>query len=202
MCSKESVSIKTERDVEMQLGIKTEPQPCTSGVTDSLSNNWLKEKEGLVQQIVDSKTEHQRAVLVLKQLESKFSSQSLEKEKLNEEISVKETMLLKQKEEDGKTIATLSRENKALLAQLKQLQAGISHQKSFENNKKKSTNKHDAVDDNVYEIEAIIDHKGAKTNRQYLVRWTGFSADDDTWESESNFYPEILKTYKKNKNIN
>lgn len=216
MCSKETVSIKTENDVEMQLGIKTEPQqPSTSSVTDSLTNNWQKEKEGLVQQIVNLKSEHQRVVLSLKQLQSEFSSLSLEKAKLNEEVSAKESLLLGQKEElqalltqlqikfdemkeqDAKAIASLTRENKTLMAQVKQLQSGISHHQKFENSQRMSTNDLDAIDDNVYDVEAIIDHKGGKNSRKYLVRWKGFGASDDTWESESSFCIEILKQYKK-----
>lgn len=219
-CSKEP-KIKTERDVEIRLGITTEPQqPSTSGVSNLPSNNWQKEKEGLLHQIADLKTELQRVALDLSQQKSKLSSLSLEKDNLKEQISNKETVLLKEKEEvhtlllesqakfdklkeeDAKNIAVLMRENKMLKAQQKQIQSGISYRQSFENSQKKSTSNLDATAGNdEYDVEAIIDHKGGKSNRQYLVRWKGFGPADDTWEYESNFVIEALKEYKKNNNL-
>lgn len=202
-CSKETISVKTERDVELQLGIKIEPQqPSTSSVIGS------KEKEGLIHQIDDLKGELQNVALSYRQLKSEHSSISNEKEKLKEELSAKESHIKqlqseynKKKEQDANSIENLTRENKTLKAQLKQLQSGISNHQSSEINKIKSTNDANSIDDKVYEIEAIIDHKGGKNSRQYLVRWKGYSSDDDTWEKESHFYPEILNKYKKMKNL-
>jgi len=33
-----------------------------------------------------------------------------------------------------------------------------------------------------YEVDAIIDERETDGEKHYLVRWTGYSADDDTWE--------------------
>lgn len=201
----------------MQLGIKTEPQqPSTSKLSDTSPNEWQKEKEGLVYQIVSLKAELQRVGSLLNQLQLEFSSLSLEKEKLKEEISAKE-VLLKQKEElqtlltqlqiefdklkeqDANTIANLTRENKMLVAQVKQLQSGVSHRESYGKIEEKSTNDADGIDDNVYEVEKIIRHQ---YSREYLVRWKPFGPDDDTWEKESNLNcPTILNKYKKIKKI-
>lgn len=207
VCSVVPIKIKTERDVELHLGIKTElHQPSTS--TDSSSNNWKKEKDGLIYQIENLKAELQRVV----------ASMSLEKEKLNEEISAKD-MILKQKEElqllltqlqikfdnmeeqHANSIGNLTRENRTLTAQIKQLQCGISQQQSLEYDKEKSKNDAHAIDDdNVYDVEEIIDHKGGKNSRQYRVRWKGYGIDDDTWETESKLECVLCK-YKKMKNI-
>lgn len=207
VCSVVPIKIKTERDVELHLGIKTEPhQPSTS--TDSSSNNWQKEKDGLIFQIENLKGELQRVV----------ASMSLEKEKLNEEISAKD-MILKQKEElqlsltrlqlkfddmkeqAANSMGNLTRENKMLAARMKQLECGISQQQSLEHDKKESKNEtHVTDDDNVYDVEEIIDHKGGKNSRQYRVRWKGYGIDDDTWETESSLDCLLCK-YKKTKNI-
>jgi hypothetical protein len=47
----------------------------------------------------------------------------------------------------------------------------------------------------VYDVEAVIDHKGAPGNWLYLVRWKGYDAIDDTWEPEKHFHDNrsILK---------
>lgn len=203
------------------MNIKAEPQqPSACEVTESSHDNWQKEKEGLIYQIDNLKSEHQRVVSALKQLKSEFSSMSLEKAKLEEEITAKNNFFFKEKEElqmlltqqqtkfdemkeiDTKTIENMMKENKMLVAKIKQLQSGIAHQQSFENNDKKSTSNVRSIDDDLYEVDAIIDHKGVKNHRQYLVRWKNFGPNDDSWERESNLNcPAILKKYKKTKNL-
>jgi hypothetical protein len=50
--------------------------------------------------------------------------------------------------------------------------------------------------DDVLEVDHIIDHRGTVGNYSYLVRWKGFSKDDDTWEPESNFHTdEVIQDY-------
>ena len=38
----------------------------------------------------------------------------------------------------------------------------------------------------VYEFEKILDHKGPKNNRSYLVKWKGWPVDENLFEPASN----------------
>jgi hypothetical protein len=50
--------------------------------------------------------------------------------------------------------------------------------------------------DQVFEVESIQDHRGSPGNREYLVRWTGFTSADDSWEPESNIHTdECIRSY-------
>merc|ERR1711892_42214 len=54
--------------------------------------------------------------------------------------------------------------------------------------------------DEVYEVQDIIDDKIENGDKYYLIRWKGFAADDDTWESISNLEcPGNIANYEKNK---
>ena len=61
---------------------------------------------------------------------------------------------------------------------------------------KKNTTK-----DDVYEVERILQHRGAPGSYQYLVRWkTPYTEADDSWEPSSSFRdPGIMKRYWKSK---
>lgn len=52
-----------------------------------------------------------------------------------------------------------------------------------------------------YEVEALIAHRKRKPNREFLVHWKGYSADESSWEKEQNLCcPTILNKYlKKNR---
>ena len=49
-----------------------------------------------------------------------------------------------------------------------------------------------------YEVEAILSHKGPITHRLYLTAWKGYPSSENTWEPESNLRhsPTLLKRYK------
>lgn len=55
----------------------------------------------------------------------------------------------------------------------------------------------DPEEDNVYEVEAILGHRGRGRNKEYLIRWTGYTSDDDSWEKAINVSADIKKDYEK-----
>jgi hypothetical protein len=52
-----------------------------------------------------------------------------------------------------------------------------------------------------YEVDSIRDHRKRGKGQQYLVKWKGYP--DETWEPEANLKnaSEVLKDYKKRKNL-
>ena len=49
-----------------------------------------------------------------------------------------------------------------------------------------------------YEVEAILSHKGPKARQLYLTAWKGYSSAENTWEPESNLQhsASLLSKYK------
>jgi hypothetical protein len=47
-----------------------------------------------------------------------------------------------------------------------------------------------------YAVEKVLDHRGPEGEREYLVKWLGYSSDENTWETESHFDDlEIIRRY-------
>ena len=58
-------------------------------------------------------------------------------------------------------------------------------------------------DEEEYEIEAIVAHRGKGKRRQYLVKWMGYSSAENEWkpERELTHAPDILNGYKSANNL-
>jgi hypothetical protein len=53
----------------------------------------------------------------------------------------------------------------------------------------------DSMDDEDYEVEKILGHRGGKEDL-YLVRWAGYGPDDDQWISADAFIsPKLIEEY-------
>lgn len=173
----------------------------------------------LVKKIVDLKTENQQNVLNLKKGAIDFDAVKIEKLKIEEHLTAKVLALsnelsklqseltavkegyFKESSEDKKTISELTHTNKMLEARIRQLQTGISQicHHSFNKNKSQS----EVQPDNIYEVERLIDHKKKRDGLHFLVRWKNYSANDDTWERESNIMcGQILNEYKRKMKLN
>lgn len=114
----------------------------------------------------------------MKSLQSKLS-----------EGSAKHTEICAQKDVQ---ISNLIREKNLLEARNKQLQRGLDQRKPVEEIDEAKNH----IDTDVYEVEKLLGHKMKNGIRFYLVRWKGYTEEDDTWEKESNLdCPAILKSY-------
>jgi hypothetical protein len=47
-------------------------------------------------------------------------------------------------------------------------------------------------DEEHYVVESIVDHRGSANKRQYLVKWKGYSSDENTWEPASVFDSPVM----------
>lgn len=57
-----------------------------------------------------------------------------------------------------------------------------------------------SADEAEYEVDRIVDDRVEDNEKQYLIRWKGFTAEDDTWEPVTNLdCPEIIEGYEENK---
>lgn len=166
-----------------------------------------KEKQRLIDKIVSLKSENQQLALQLRNEQLEKASIKLELQKITKEmntqsadmnilqskLSKESAKYVKMNEENGTKISNLMHVNKVLEARNKQLQKGVNLQSAAAKNQHEG----ECVDDNLYEVDKLMDHKMEKGVCRYLVRWTGYSKKYDTWEKESDLRcPDILNAYK------
>lgn len=48
----------------------------------------------------------------------------------------------------------------------------------------------------IWQVEAVVDEKMVRGVKHYLIRWKGYSEDNDTWEPEDTLScPELVKQF-------
>lgn len=106
-----------------------------------------------------------------KALEQKLAKMTIKIDKLQSDISqVRMKFDMKAADLNEQTISNLSHDNQMLSAHMKQI------------------------------LEQLLNDKYVRNVRCFLVRWSGFGPEHDTWERESNLLcPHILKKYLQNK---
>jgi hypothetical protein len=56
--------------------------------------------------------------------------------------------------------------------------------------------------DDVYEVDEILDRRRTEVDQwEYLVKWKGYSQEENSWESGPNISASTLKAFWKRKNI-
>lgn len=217
--SASNIVVKTERNIEIDLGIKREN--CSERDADAKTNSslvdkqlqsgnlWAQEKQTLISEIVQLKSENQRCTLDLKKIQDKLqiavsNNQELElnSNRINavhlNEVSELQSELVrikdsydKLKTDDAKRISELTRDRNLFQAQAKQLQTVISQQI-----KPCSQESGSESDEEEFEVERLLSDKIVE-KRVYLVRWKNYDKSHDLWVEEANLNcPSILKKYK------
>lgn len=172
---------------------------------------WDREKQQLIQKIIDCKAENQRNTLDLKKMSSTYDAAMSEKLKVEQLHSEKMDTITSQlnalqteltalkiqclkKDSEYKSVI---HENQVLKARINQLQTNQQHTASTSEAVHKTSNN----ESDVYEIERIMDHKKKKNGLYFRIRWENYSEKDDTWEHESNVMCTLCK-YMRKMNMN
>lgn len=57
-----------------------------------------------------------------------------------------------------------------------------------------------ATEEEEYEVEKVVDKRIHKGKVEYLLKWKGYSSDDNTWEPKDSLEcPELLQEYERNR---
>lgn len=148
------------------------------------------DRSNLIKEYVDLKGKHQQLFYKYNKLKDRFGSLEKENVKLKSQIHS----------------INSSEENKTILRENKRLQARVSDLKRISvstpiiilSTPKSKKIKRKSERQEVFEVDQLISHQGRKGNREFLVRWKGFTDEHDTWEKEANLScPNILKIYLK-----
>lgn len=51
-------------------------------------------------------------------------------------------------------------------------------------------------DNNVYEVEKLVNHKGPCCNQRYLIKWKGYSEEENSWELQKHIAKDLRDDYK------
>nr|XP_022900121.1 uncharacterized protein DDB_G0283697-like [Onthophagus taurus]XP_022911290.1 uncharacterized protein DDB_G0283697-like [Onthophagus taurus] len=71
--------------------------------------------------------------------------------------------------------------------------------KGAKSNKKNVEEEVETEEEEQYEVEAVVDSKTINGVKHYLIRWKGYDASSDTWESKDSLNcPELIKEFNEN----
>ena len=79
--------------------------------------------------------------------------------------------------------------------------ARATKEKLYKKRKETATAKDDATGDDYYVIESVEEVKVVGSKKTFKIKWAGFSAEENTWESESSVPAFIKKYYEKEENL-
>lgn len=215
------IKIKSEKDIERQLGIKVERKntidckPEKGPVVLDEAELLKAEKVNLITEIDSLKSENQHVNFQLNEHKNELTKVKMEYEqnilkfnreiaKISSDLKIAESEISKLKKEHleekaigKKAIDKLVAEERILSARVKQIQS-CTHLNVPHNNEH-TLDENDGTE-NIYEAEKLIADEMTGKTRYYLVRWKGYGREDDTWEKEQNLScPAILDEYKKRK---
>lgn len=133
------------------------------------------EKEKLIEELVVTKRKNQTIYFNYQSSQKMIETLQCERNELKEKLNAQ-----------NKQILQITREKNACQTKINQLMASTSVKIVRE----------EVEPHKEYEVEAILNHKGRKGQRQYLIRWKNYSPNHDSWEKESNLNCDaILKEY-------
>ncbi|KAJ8713508.1 hypothetical protein PYW07_013878 [Mythimna separata] len=102
----------------------------------------------------------------------------------------------RQADPDEKKAESESTENVDLNESVSTSSTKESPKKGKAKNKSKKKKAEKNVAEEEYEVEKVVDSKKIKGKLHYLIRWKGYSADNDTWEPENTLScPELINKY-------
>lgn len=192
-----NIVVKTERTVEKCLGIKHEASNLNGSVFNASNsapapstNDWVNEKQELINNIVRLKSENQKCILDLKKSEEKLEILAVANRELEEKchaITAENDSSQEDLKKTADKLETMAIVNRELEEKCRAI---IDENKS----------NHEETDEgNYHEVECLLRDKIVQ-KRAYLVRWKGFDSSHDSWILESDLNcPKLLLKYKQSK---
>ncbi|KAG1440416.1 hypothetical protein G6F56_011937 [Rhizopus delemar] len=91
---------------------------------------------------------------------------------------------------------TVVRRNKGGSYEVKDEQGELLHRNYTPSELKIVTIDESAIEEELFELEGIRDHRGSAGNREYLVKWVGYGERANTWQKAKDFSdPTIIQKY-------
>lgn len=202
--------VKTETDIDEHPFILEDVKIQDS---ETMIHQLQDEKEKMIKDFVSIKGENQKLNLEIqrknmeieKLKQQQFTQESNFKKKINQleaemsDLKKISSADVDKRAQNDKTISKLNTENRELLARLKQVQQSANDSVLSEQNRSaiRNSTQYDSADEE-FEVEMILNDRMVKGQREYLVRWKGYTAKYDLWVKKKDLScSKILKEYMK-----